>query len=289
MEMNDIFKKDFNKVQRIVIVCEHESFRKKLIEDIPSILDKNHCVIFYKNRQVTNLSFSTFLNLLLTAFSRNTIVVSEYFNLIPRIVSLVTFSESISIIYGILTKNNFKKKNIKSSPLFTSLYANRFYIINRVETFELIKKHFLHSKSTFIDIPRKIKNCETANYCLWISQCWEEDGQNEIESFQRLLINNLSNFTELIVVKHPRDHIKKYNHIPNKTLMQINSIFDYVENKGRPMYTFGFSSSALLELYDYNFNVLRFEDENISMFNSNNKDIKRIPLIKSNHLEALFK
>lgn len=289
MEINDIFKKDFNKVQRIVIVCEHESFRKKLIEDIPSILDINHCVIFYKNRKVTNLSFSTLLNLVLTAFSKNTIVVSEYFNLIPRIVSLVTFSESISIIYGVLTKNNFKKKSIIPSPLFTSLYAHHFYIINRVETFELVKKHFLYSKSTFIDIHRKIKNYETANYCLWISQCWEEDGQNEIESFQKLLINKLSNITELIIVKHPRDHINKYNHIPNKTLMQMNSIFDYVENKGKPMYTFGFSSSALLELYDYNFNVLRFEDDNISMFNSNNKDIERIEVINTDQIEALFK
>lgn len=287
--MNEIFLKEFNKVQRILIICEHESFRKKLFEDIPSILDKNHFVIFYRKRKITNWNFSIYLNLISTAFSKKTIVVSEYFNLIPRLISFITFSESMSILYGVLTKNNFKKKNIKLSPLFTSLYANHFYVVNRIETLQLVKKHFPHSRTTFIDLQRKVENSELGNYCLWISQCWEEDNLNEIESFQKLLINKLSNLTELIIVKHPRDHNNKYCDLRNATLTQINSIFDFVEKNGLPKYTFGFSSSALLELKDYNFRVLRFEDKNVSKFNSNNKDIGSIKLINANQIETLFR
>ena len=44
-----------------------------------------------------------------------------------------------------------------------------------------------------------------------------------------------------------------------------------------------------MEHVEYNFKVFRFEDENISKFNSNNNDIGLIELINSDQIYALFK
>ena len=281
-------KKFYPKTRVYIIVCEHNSFKKKIEQDF-NVSELNNLIwIYYSGNGLQNMNLKkTFL--LFFAFFSKSIVVSEYFNFIPRLISILTLSKSISVIYGVLTSNNFKntKKNhsFLSSRLTHKLYADHFLIINRKQTHQLIKSNFKSKRVDFIEIKRTLKTVKNkSQYCLWISQCWGEDGHKQIEKLQQKCIARLNLFFEVVVVCHPRDSKTKYETLQNKKLYSLNNAIEFCKNNAPPNYVFGIASSALLEFKDYGQKVLRFRNKEVDSFVSNNFEIDEI---KSIDLEAV--
>lgn len=286
--MNDTFKHQFKKSKNILIVCEHNSFKKKIFADLPALTNLNYLIIYYKNRKISQLNIKLLFKIFSYFFKSNSLVISEYFNFIPRLIAIITRSHSLSVIYGVLTKNNF---NIQSKYPFTfikPLFADTFYVVNREYTSDILKSNMPKSLIKLFKINRNIKG-KISNYCLWVSQCWEEDKNYSIEKFQKELILKISKISNLIVVMHPRENSDKYKNFNFEIILNINSVFELIKERGLPKYVFGLSSSALLELKDYNLNVFRFENSIVREFNANNLDLHSISLLNKNKIDQLFK
>ena len=139
--MNDTFKHQFKKSKNILIVCEHNSFKQKIFADLPAITNLNYLIIYYKNRKISQLNIKLLFKIFSYFFKSNSLVISEYFNFIPRLIAIITRSHSLSVIYGVLTKNNF---NIQSKYPFTfikPLFADTFYVVNREYTSDILKSN----------------------------------------------------------------------------------------------------------------------------------------------------
>ena len=278
-----------NDVKLYIVISEHKSFEEKFQNDF--ILNKKSTVVFlnYSSKKIRINSWKDFF-IILKYFFEKTIVISEYYNFVPRLVSIFSNSFSLSIIYGVLTENNF---NISYSfrlkflkKLLTPLYADQFIIVNRQYSYELLKKYFFKQTIDFININRKFKNTfiDSKNYCLWISQCWEEDGHFEIEKFQKECISKIIAFHDLIIVKHPREKNNKY--LNQVVLDSLNNAVQYCELNGSPKYVYGISSSALLEFKDYDMKVFKFENSFVRDFNSNNVDLMEIKTLTFSELHT---
>jgi hypothetical protein len=138
-------KKIYPKTRVYIIVCEHNSFKEKIEQDF-NISEINNLIwIYYSGNGLKNMNLKKTFLLFLAFFSKST-VVSEYFNFIPRLISILTLSKSISVIYGVLTSNNFKNTKKNHSFFFSrlthKLYADYFLIINRKQTHQLIRSNF---------------------------------------------------------------------------------------------------------------------------------------------------
>lgn len=280
----------FPKTKVYIIVCEHNSFKKKIEQDF-NISEINNLIwIYYRGNSLKKMSLKKTVLLFLTFFSKST-VVSEYFNFIPRVISLLTLSKSISIIYGVLTENNFKKKNKFNIFLFSrlthKLYADHFLIINRKQTHELIRANFKNKRIDYIEINRTLKAGKNkSQYCLWISQCWREDGHHHIEKFQQKCIARLNRFFKVVIVCHPRDSKAKYGTFQNKKLFSLNNAIEFCKTNAPPNYVFGLASSALLEFKDYGQKVIRFKNKYVESFVSNNFEIEEIKSIDLNDIKS---
>lgn len=263
----------YNTVDNFLVICEHDSFKRKILRDLG---ETKKLQIFDYNGRKAKFSF---LKIFFKYRLKKTVVISEYFNLIPRITSLVTNSESISVIYGIISKKKLRPLRSKIwllNTIFHPLYAKKYIVINRINTFNTISKNFFNSQVDFVKLDRKIKNTKTGNYALWISQCWEEDNLHALESFQQKCISELNQKISLIVVSHPRDDTKKYINF-KKTLQSLEETMGFMELNGKPKTVFGIASSALLELWDYKLNVIRLENEQSKYFIDEEEEILLIP------------
>lgn len=269
------------KISKIIIVLEHNSFKEKLLEDFE--LPKNIEIITYNGR---SLNFS-FFKLFKMFFFTKTLVVSEYYNLIPRIVTIITNSRSISILYGITneSKVKFPKPYLRLiNKVFCPFYADSFLIINRMSTKKVFEKKFGTTKVKFLKLKRNKFLKTNEIYSIWISQCWIEDRLDEIEIFQKSCINKISSFTNLVIVKHPRDKASKYDN-SNLVLDNMSEATKFFKVKGEPINVFGIASSALLELNDHGFNVIRLENKFTKQYTH---DLVEIRALKSIYQEQLI-
>ena len=267
-------------ISKIIIVLEHNAFKEKLLMDFE--LPDNVEIISYSGRTYNFFFFKLFYKFFFT----KTLIIGEYYNLIPRIVTLITNSRSISILYGIT--NELKVKSPKFylrliNKLFCPFYADSFLIINRISTKKIFEKKFGTTKVNFLKLKRN--NFSKANeiYSIWISQCWIEDGLNEIEIFQKSCINKLSSLTNLVIVKHPRDKVSKYNN-SNLVLDNMSEATRYFKAKGQPANVFGIASSALLELHDCGLNVIRVENKSTRQFVDGIIEIEALQSITKNQI-----
>ncbi len=120
---------------------------------------------------------------------------------------------------------------------------------------------------------------------MWISQCWEEIGYHEIERIQRICKSKLEARTELLIVQHPRDAEGKYGDTESSSIITcLSGVFDYIKKHGPPSMIYGLTSSALLELKDYNLNVTRVTSEIIEAISNFNKDLLKLNSI---HIDEL--
>lgn len=269
----------FKDVKLYIVVSEHKSFEEKFKNDFK--VNENSIFVFlkYSGKKISLNNYNDFFIILKHLFKKS-IVISEYYNFLPRIISVFSNSFSLSIIYGVLTENNFKNfYNFRLKffqKLLTPLFADQFIIVNRKYSYELIKKYFFKQTVDLVNMNREFKKNikHSKNYCLWISQCWEEDRHFEIEKFQKECITKIGFLHDLIIVKHPRDKVDKY--LNQKSVDSLNNAVKYCESNGYPKHVFGISSSALLEFKDYGVNVFKFENSFVRDFNSSNVDLLEI-------------
>jgi len=274
----------------IIVLSEHESFEKKIKSDFSF---NRNCEVIYARYTGKKIVSSSIFYLVKRACFKKSLVISEYFNFIPRFLSLITFSKSISIVYGVVTERNFRNfRNYKLSFLnkfLNSLYADIFIVVNRKYSFELFRKYFKNQKIYLKNFDRKFSNQKiNNNYCMWISQCWKEDGNLKIEDLQIKAIRNLNLHCDLKIVMHPRDTSFKYKNYENDIIYSLNNAIDYCELNGFPKYVFGIASSALLEFTDYNCNVIRFENSESIDFSKRNIELKSLKVISFSEIKNLF-
>lgn len=246
-----------NKNKNVILVCEDQVFHNKAITDFNlNVL----ATVFYKKRRIKSVKFYSSIFFI---FFKTTLVVTEYSNFIPRLIAIITFSEINSIIYGFLSEKNFIKKLSRFrflNLLFYGLYSDKFFVINRIGTFKILQEFFESKQLEFLEFKRpQLTTKHFNNKCIvWISQCWGEIGKHEIENRQQRILNYINSNTNLIVVAHPRDKINKY-----EGYNYLNTLIDlknHTIKNGMPTLVLGFTSSALLELNDLNYNVKIISD-----------------------------
>ena len=121
---------------------------------------------------------------------------------------------------------------------------------------------------------------------VWISQCWGEIGKHDIEKRQQSILKYINNNTNLIVVAHPRDKINKYEHYN-----YLNTLVDfknYTTQNGMPSLVLGFSSSALLELKDLNYNVKIFNEPLVEKLIENDLEFSSLDRVNFKNITNFF-
>ena len=242
------------KNKNVILVCEDQVFHDKVNKDFNlNVL----ATVYYEKRCIKSVKFNS------SIFFKTTYVVTEYANFIPRFIAIITFSKIHSILYGFLNKKNFIKKPSRFrffNLLFYGLYSDKFFVVNRRGTFKTLQSFFEPKQLEFVKLKRpQLTTKHTNKKCIvWISQCWGEIGKHDIEKRQQCILKYINNNANLIVVAHPRDKINKYEHYN-----YLNTLIDfknYTIKNGMPSLVLGFSSSALLELKELNYNVKIFNE-----------------------------
>ena len=254
-EVSDIVKK--HKIKHIILIHEQQAFKDKLLTDFD--LPSDILSIRYSKKRVETSSLCKAFKLRF----KKTLVIAEYFNYIPRILTLLTSSIGLCVLYGVLPENKLNKPKSKFrlvNLVFCPFYSDYFIVINRNQTYNKFKNAFVDKKISFINVKRKELDKSKVSYSVWISQCFAEDGLYDVEKFQNWCISLISKKNNLIVIKHPRDAEEKHKN-SRKVLASLSEGLKYFEKNGKPETIYGISSSALLELYDYGCNVVRIENE----------------------------
>lgn len=270
------------KVKNVILVCEDQVFYNKVNNDFNlNVL----ATVFYKKKCIKSIKLNP------NIFFKNTIVVTEYANFVPRLITILTFSKIYSILYGFINKKNFIKKPSSFRILnliFYGLYSDKFFVVNRIGTFKTLQSFFEPKQLEFIELKRsQLTTKHINNKCIvWISQCWGEIGKHKIEKRQQSIINYINNYANLIVVAHPRDKIKKYEHYN-----YLNTLIDfknYTIKNGMPNLVLGFSSSALLELKELNYNVKIFNDHYVEKVIENDLEFSSLDRVDYNNINDFF-
>ena len=274
-----------NNLKNVILVCEDKSFLSKINDDFNLNIV---LTIIYEKRKITSLKFSRNIFFI---FFRKTTLITEYPNLVPRLISLITFSKINAIIYGFLNSKNFKKKLYKVrflNLIYISLYADYYYIINREGTFNTLKSIFGIKRVKLIKLtrPKLFLADKKNNDIIWISQCWGEIGELGMEEKQQKCINYFHFTQKLIIVSHPRDKTEKY-----KSFNYIDSILDfkkYILNNGAPKLVLGFTSSALLEINEMGVNVKRITDCEIEKIILEEVEFQSIDKLEIRNIENII-
>ena len=262
--MENIYDYINKKDSFIILVIEDDSFHLKIKKDFnlkPNILIK------YSKRKILKIYFYEFSYKVL--FQKR-ILISEYFNAIPRIIGFLTIATTLSIIYGSLSYDNFKKRRSWIKKLLIPLYADNYLVVNRKATFETLNAIY-PKKVNFISIERQKPVIKKSNkFNVWISQAWAEIGREDIELFQQQCINRLQRKNDLYIVLHPRDTSSKYTCFEDsRKINNISGLMELIEKVGYPKKIYGLTSSVLLELRDYNIEATRIEHELLNTVNKN--------------------
>ena len=258
----------------IILVVEDESFYKKTRKDFDL---KPNILIKYRKRKILDIKF---YGLSFKALFQKRILISEYFNAIPRLIGFITFSTTLSIIYGVLNHDNFKKQGFWFKKLLNPLYANKYLVVNRVATFKTLNT--IHpGKVDLIYIERqKLVNKKSKNFIVWISQCWMEFGRQDIELLQQQCIDKLRIKNDLYIVLHPRDTLLKYtSYKASKKVNNISGLLELINQIGYPDKIYGMTSSALLELKDYNLEVVRIKNQLLADIVDQNQELLKLDAI----------
>lgn len=280
--MIDLLDEDVDQI--CIIVCENDVFYDKLSQDFG--LSNKHLRLDYQKRCLSG----PWLSVLWYCFFKNSLVITEYGNFIPRLIALLSRSQLVSVIYGVVATNKLvKHKPFRTRNLLsTSLYADHYYVVRRRGTFKSLRLAHGSSKVSFIsgkDI--KLDCTRTVDTIIWISQCWHEDGFHEIESFQQNCINTLSEKFSLELVRHPRDIKGKYSG-KYEQYDGILSFVDSIEKMGCPRLIIGIASSAMLELQDLGLNVVRVQNTDTARWASGLDDLCTIPVVNIDDLFERF-
>ena len=272
--------KRYTKDRLVIVVAEDIQYIQKLEADFEVSID---LLIIYTGRRIVSLKNNSVS--IFSLLNKPKVVVSEYFNAVPRFFGILFGANTLSIVYGVLNISNFQKRRSFLRKLREPLYADNYLVINRRATFNALES--VHNENVkFVPILRNIGEViPKENYSLWISQCWEEIGYNEIEVIQRECKSKLEARSKLLIVRHPRDADEKYSDVDSNLVIQcLSGVFDYVKLHGPPSMIYGFTSSALLELADYNLNVTRITSDVVEVISDSNQDLLKL---NSVHIDEL--
>lgn len=274
-----------NENKNVILVCEDQLFYDKIKKDFNLNV---MATVFYEKRRIVSVKFNSSIFFILF---KTTFVVTEYANFIPRLITIITFSEIHSILYGFLNKKNFIKKLSRFrflNLLFYGLYSDKFIVVNRIGTFKTLQAFFEPNQLEFLEFKRpQLTTKHINNKCIvWISQCWGEIGKHEIENKQQSILNYINNNTNLIVVAHPRDKINKY-----ERYNYLNTLIDFKNHtikNGMPTLVLGFSSSALLELKELNYNVKIFNEPSVEKVIENDLEFSSLDRVNFKNINNFF-
>lgn len=268
-----------------ILVYEDQVFYDKINKDFNlNVL----ATVFYEKRRIKSVKFNSSIFFI---FFKTTFVVTEYANFIPRLITIITFSEIHSVLYGFLNKEKFIKKLSRFrflNLLFYGLYSDRFFVVNRTGTFKTLQAFFEPKQLEFVELKRPQLTTKHTNdkLIVWISQCWGEIGNYEIENRQQSILNYINSKTNLLVVTHPRDKINKY-----QGYNYLNTLIDfkkYTIKNGMPSLVLGFSSSSLLELKELNYNVKIFSEPHVEKIIQNDLEFSSLDRVNFKNLNIFF-
>jgi len=265
-----------------LVVCENDVFYRKLCHDYS--LPDGHIRVDYQERCLLD----SWTRVIWLCLFKRSIVITEYPNAVPRIISLVTNSKLISVIYGIVTP----EKLVKHQPsrlvnlVCTSLFADHYYVVRRQGTYNSLQlAHGSDRVSLVLGKSSKHKCIAIVDKCIWISQCWGEDGYDEIEKFQQSCLDSLAEKYLVEVILHPRDTHGKYG----EKVKQYDGMWSFVNSLNRngcPKRILGIASSAMLELHDMGLNVKRVQNNETISWANGLDDLATIPVM---HIKDILK
>lgn len=238
--------------------AQFEKLKSNYLDDTKSLL------IRYKGRRVHKFEifengFIHDINILniyevirLIIFSKYLVV--EYANFLPRAVAFLLCKPIISVLFGTLTKNNFKKYRFIPAKL-QPLRADTYIIVgkyNQTKNITIFLKSFSNVifKSR-VDIP-DFQGIPIKDYILFIGQSFDKEGMFFYQAWEhKIMLLLMSSGNKIIYCRHPRSNkSEKYENEINGYAECI----EFIKENGRPDLAVSLTSSMINELRETGIN-----------------------------------
>ena len=232
--------------------AQFEKLKSNYVDDTKSLL------IIYKGRRIQKVEifengllhniniFKVYEVILLIIFSKYLVV--EYANFLPRTAAFLLRKPIVSVLFGTLTKNNFKKYKFIPAKL-QPLRADTYIIVGEYNQTKKIAI-FLKSFSNVIfkkraDIP-DFQGIPIKDYILFIGQSFDKEGMPFYQGWEhKIMLLLISSGNTVIYCRHPRSN-KSENY--EKEIDGYIECIEFIKENGRPDLAVSLTSSMINEL-----------------------------------------
>ena len=229
------------------------------------ILDNDHLIFWYNGRKITNIQIHKnghltngriyhLLTLIYFIYYADEIV-TEYANFIPRLSAIIFRKRLVSVIFGILTRANFRKLKFIPNKM-QPLTADKYVIFGKYNPTRYLCDYLRASATVLLkdrsDLP-DFRNKIEGDYILYIGQAFEKDRMQFYDDWEHKIVSELDRArVTQIYCRHPRS-LMRYKY--KQEINGYSECLQFIAQYGRPKLALSLSSSLIYELKEMGVNA----------------------------------